>query len=318
MGMRTAAPILFLLTTLLAAKEPILVFRPEGGEFAEVVRGMEREIGDDFAIGQRTLAPGASIADMAGPLRQAAPRLVVLMDNRIINLYKRFQASLPDSVPPPRSISLMAASLDREMEGLKLATGIAYEIPILTSTVDLRGILGKSLPRIGVIHRDYLSDFVSANKEYCRREGMALVHVSLKNKEEDFRKAVRKALRTLFEDEKVDALWVPNDNALLAPDLLRDVWIPMVNRYRKPVIVGVEALVQPGLGFGTFAVLPDHTELGRQLAEMVLELSASGSAAPGERIRQPLSVIKVMNLPQVRKFAGVGRESLGNVDRILE
>jgi hypothetical protein len=316
--MRTAATMLFLLATLPAAKESILVFRPDGGEFAEVVRGMEREIGDDYAITQRTLAPGASIADMAEPLRKAAPRLVILMDNRIVNLYKRYQASLPDSVAPLPSISLMAASLDREMEGLKLAAGIAYEIPILTSTVDLRGILGHALPRIGILHRDYLSDFVSVNKEYCRREGMTLVDVSLKNKEEDFRKAVRKALRTLFEDEKVDALWVPNDNALLAPELLRDVWIPMVNRYRKPVIVGVETLVQPGLGFGTFAVLPDHTELGRQLAEMVLELPAPGAAMPGERIRQPLSVIKVMNLPQVRKFVGVGRERLGNVDRILE
>jgi hypothetical protein len=317
MGMRTAALVL-LLASFPGAKEPLLVFRPEGSDFAEVVRGMEREIGDDFMIGQRILATGASIEDIAGPLRQTAPRLVILMDNRTLNLYKRYQSALPDSVRPIPSISLMAASLDREMDGLKLATGIAYEIPIITSALNLRSILGNRLPKIGIIHRDFLADFVSGNKDYCQREGMTLVAVSLRNKEEDLRKAVRKALRTLFEDENVDALWVPNDNALLAPELLREVWIPMVNRYRKPVIVGVETLVQPGLGFGTFAVLPDHTELGRQLAEMVLELSASGFAMPGERIRQPLSVIKVMNLPQARKFAGVRRENLGNVDRILE
>jgi hypothetical protein len=41
----------------------------------------------------------------------------------------------------------------------------------------------------------------------------------------------------------------------------------MINKHKKPVIVGVETLVNPGLGFGTFAILPDHTELGKQLAE---------------------------------------------------
>ncbi len=308
---------LFLVATA-CAKDPVLVFRPEGGDYDAVIRGMGREIGEDFTIGQQTLAPGAGIQAMAEPIRRTAPRLVILMDNRIINLYKSYQASLPDSVPPVPSISLMAASLDHEIVGLKLATGIAYEIPILTSAVNLRDILKRPLPKIGIIHRDFLSDFVAGNKEYCRQEGIALTAVVLKNQEENFGKAIRKGLRTLFEEEQVDALWVPNDNALLTAALLRDVWIPMLNRYRKPVIVGVEALAQPGLGFGTLAVLPDHTELGRQLAEIVVELSTAGFAAPDGKVRQPLSIIKVVNLPQAHKIAGVGRENLGSVDRILE
>jgi hypothetical protein len=318
MGLRSALAFLAALAAVSGAKEPVLIFRPAGQAFDDVVRGMEREAGEDFAIGQKTLAPGASIADMQEPLRRSAPRLVILMDNRIVNLYKRYQASLSDSASPVPSISLMAASLDREMDGLKLATGIAYEIPIITSALNLRGILKRPLPKIGVIHRDFLAEFIARNKEYCRREGIALADIPLRNQEGDMRIAVRKALRALFEEEKVDALWVPNDNALLTADLLRGVWIPMVNRYRKPVIVGVESLVEPGLGFGTFAVLPDHTELGRQLAEMALDWSASGFAMPAERIRQPLSVIKVMNLPQARKFAGVDAKNLGSVDRILE
>jgi hypothetical protein len=310
--------LLLLLAVPGRAKEPILVLHPEGRDFDEVIRGMAREIGEDFTIEQRTIAPGAGIRAIAEPLRQTAPRLVILMDNRIISLYKSYQSSLPDSIAPAPSVSLMAASLDHEIVGLKSATGIAYEIPILTSALNLRDILKRPLPKIGIIHRDFLKDFVAGNREYCRREGIALTTVVLKDKEEDFGKAIRKGLRTLFEDENVDALWVPNDNALLTPALLREVWIPMLNRFRKPVIVGVEALAQPGLGFGTFAVLPDHTELGRQLAETVLELSASGFSIPGGKVRQPLSIIKVVNLPQARKIAGVGRENLGSVDRILE
>jgi hypothetical protein len=315
---RFALPVLLCFAASSPAKESLLVFRPEGRDFDEVIRGMVREIGEDFTIGQRILAPGAGIQAIGEPIRQTAPRLVILMDNRIINLYKNYQASLPDSLPTVPSISLMAASLDHEIVGLKMATGIAYEIPILTSAVNLRNILKRPIPKIGIVHRDFLNGFVAGNKEYCQREGIALTTVVLKNQEGDFGRAIRRALRTLLEDEKADAIWIPNDNALMTPVLLREVWIPMLNRFRKPVIVGVEALAQPGLGFGTFAVLPDHRELGRQLAEMVLELSASGFAAPGGKVRQPLSIIKVVNLPQAHKIAGVGRENLANVDRILE
>lgn len=309
---------LLLLAAPARAKDSLLVLRPEGRDFDEVIRGMGRELGEDFAIEQRTIAPGAGVPAIAEPLRRTAPKLVILMDNRILNLYKAYQALLPDSVAPVPSISLMAASLDQEIIGMKRGAGIGYEIPILTSALNLRGILKRPISKIGIIHREFLGGFVSGNKEYCRREGIALATVVLKNKEADFGKAIRKGLRTLFEDEKVDALWVPNDNALLTAALLREVWIPALGRSRKPVIVGVEALAQPGLGFGTFAVLPDHTELGRQLAEMILEASASGFAVPDGKVRQPLSIIKVVNLPQARKIAGVGRESLANVDRILE
>jgi hypothetical protein len=307
-----------LLAAPLSAKDALVILRPEGRDFSDAVQGLTREIGEDFTISQRTLGSKAGIADVAEPIREVRPRLVILMDNHIIHLYRRYQETLPDSVPPIPSLSLMAASLDREIRGMRLAAGIAYEVPIITSALGLRRVVGSPLPRIGIVHREFLSAFVAGNAEYCRREGMALVAVALRNKEPDFRKAVRRSLRTLLEDEKVDALWVPNDNSLLAPDILRDVWIPLVNRHRKPVIVGVEALAQPGLGFGTFAVLPDHIELGRQLAETVLDVSAAGYAIRNGQVRQPLSVIKVVNLPQARKFAGVPRERLGSVDRILE
>jgi hypothetical protein len=321
MGLPWAAGLAFsvlLLAAPLSAKDTLLILRPEGRDFSDAVRGLMREIGEEFTISQRTLGSKAGIADVAEPIREIGPRLVVLMDNHIIHLYRRYQSSLPDSVAPTPSLSLMAASLGREMRGLRLAAGIAYEVPIVTSALGLRSVVGRPLPRIGIVHREFLASFVAGNTEYCRREGMTLVAAELRNKEPDFRMAVRRSLRTLLEEEKVDALWVPNDNSLLAPDILRDVWIPLVNRHRKPVIVGVEALAQPGLGFGTFAVLPDHTELGRQLAEMVLDISAAGYAVPDGQVRQPISVIKFLNLPQARKFAGMGRERLGSVDRILE
>lgn len=317
-AVRRALPVLLLCAGSAWTGEALLLFRPEGRDFSDAARGLTREIGGDFAIGERILSDKSGVGEIAESIRKTAPRLILLMENRSIHLYRRYLATQPDSAPRIPSLSLMAASLESEIGGMKLASGIAYEIPILTSALGLRSILGHPLRKIGVVHREFLGGFVAGNAEYCRREGIELVSLPLRNKEADFRRAVRKSLRTLLEEENVDVLWVPNDNVLLAADILRDVWIPLVNRHRKPVIVGVEALAQPGLGFGTFAVLPDHTELGRQLAEMVLESSAAGFAPADRRVRQPVSVIKVVNLPQAAKFGGIRRERLGIVDRILE
>ncbi len=318
MGIRLALIALLLAAPLARAGGYAMVFRPKGDDFVNVVRAMQREIADDITIQQVVLAPDAKTPEMAEPLRQTRPRIVILMDNRVISLYKHYLATLPDSTPPIPCISLMAASVEREIAGMKQAWAIEYEIPILTSAVNLRGVLEKPLPRIGILHREYLSRFVSENAGYCRREGIEFATIVLKNKEDDFARSVRQGLKTLFEDKKIEALWVPNDNALLTADLLRDVWIPLVNKYKKPVIVGVEALARPDLSFGTFAVLPDHAELGRQLADMVLEVSDSSLTDKAGRTRQPLSIIKVIDLPQAKKFFGGEPKHLENVDKVLE
>lgn len=299
-------------------KKPLLVLRPEGKAFNEVVTGLEKEIGDEYIIQVHLVPEGSGPGDMDSRIRQVKPKLIVLMDNRIIKLYRKYQGSLPDSAAVTPSISLMAAFLEKEVNGLKAATGISYEIPIVTSALNLRAIIKRPIPKVGVVHREFLRNFISENTGYCRREGIRLAAVSLGNREENFKKSVKKSLDSLFEAEKIDVLWVPNDNILLSPEIIKDVWIPMINKHRKPVIVGVETLVNPNLGFGTFAVLPDHAEMGRQLAEKILEISDSDFNVDNGTVNQPLSVIKTINMRQARKFLGLGTEGLGSVDMVLE
>lgn len=300
------------------SRASLLVFRPEGKDFTEVIAGLKKEIGEDYDIQEQLIAGESRTQDMEFRIRKVNPRLIVLMDNRIINLYRRYQATRPDTEAVTPSISLMAASVEREIAGLKAAAGISYEIPILTSALNLRSVINRPIPRIGIVHREFLRDFVAKNSGYCRKEGIDLAAVSLGNREADFKKSVKTALTTLFENRKIDALWVPNDNALLTPEIIKEVWIPLINKHRKPVMVGVETLVNPKLSFGTFAVLPDHVELGRQLAEKILEISDSGFKLEAGAVDQPLSVIKTVNMRQARTFLDVGTARLGSVDKILE
>lgn len=299
-------------------KKPILVFRPEGKAFDEVVMGLEKEIGDEYAILAHLVAERSGAGDMDSRIRQVKPKLIVLMDNRTINLYRKYQGSLADSAAVTPSISLMAAFLEKEIMGLTAAAGISYEIPIVTSALNLRTIIKRPIPKVGVVHREFLRNFIAENTGYCKREGIGLAAVSLGNREANYRKSVKKALDKLFEEEKIDALWIPNDNVLLSPEIIKDVWIPIINKFKKPVIVGVETLVNPKLSFGTFAVIPDHLELGRQLAEKILEISNSNFDVGNGTVNQPLSVIKTINLRQARKFLNLGTDGLGSVDKVLE
>lgn len=294
------------------------MLRPEGQHFADVVRGLKAELGDEHDILEHLAVEGAKMSEIADQIRKVKPRLVILMDNRIIQVYRKYQASLPDTGATTPSISLMAASLDVEIAGLRRATGISYEIPIVTSVLNMRSLANKPIPKIGIIHREFLRAFIAENSVYCRKEGIAIAAVSLRNKEHDFEASVRKALTSLLEVEKVDALWIPNDNVLLSPEILRKVWIPMLDKQKKPAIVGVESLVTPKLGFGTFAVLPDHLELGKQLAQRVLEISDAGYLVESGTVQRTLSVIKVLNLRQARKIISIDKARLGSVDIVLE
>ena len=75
--------------------------------------------------------------------------------------------------------------------------------------------------------------------------------------------------------------------------------------------------MNPQVGMGAFAVLPDHVALGAQAAELVFEAQDNGWQLE-ERVEQPLSVNKIANARHMKEFLGVEREGLGSVDKLLE
>ncbi len=125
---------------------------------------------------------------------------------------------------------------------------------------------------------------------------------------------LEKALN-LLKDQNIDALWIPNDNNT---SLFKSVWIPFAGQFRKPIIVGVEVLVQPKFEFGTFAVIPDTFELGTHAAEIIYDIRDNNWSAEGREIKPPRSVYKNINMEQALRLFRIDKEKLGNVDNILE
>lgn len=366
-----AIGVIALYSAAAAGEESILIIRSPGTNFDDAAKGIVEELGDNVVVNQVLMNTTITSDSIQSVIARYSPKMVVLMDNKAINIFKEYQWNLPDSAVVIPSISLMAVMIEKAIEGMKNAVGISYEIPIVTSAVNLRAVVKKPMRKIGVIYREFMSDFVCRNAEYCRKEGIELVPVVLPNKSffgYSFR--ISNGLKKLFCKEKVDALWIPNDNALLKSGLITDEWAPAINKYEKPAIVGVEALVDPRLNMGTFAVLPDHRSLGNQAAGFILEVKDNGwrikeQNEPNEhnvvpvnknckichfkrsentftmrsgqeltsmncphdrngnfrtdaKIFPPISVHKVVNAVQMKKFFNLDSKNIENVDKIMQ
>lgn len=339
--------------------ERIMVLRAEGPNFQETVKGLMHELGPDFIceeliLGRVSASAGVSTGIQAGipaeapvggvgvagatgavgaagtesiataerlaaAISKSRPRALVLMDNDAIRLYASVQKRWLDPVPFPPSISLMAIRVDREIAKLKSATGIFYEVPGVTILVNLRSLVTGPVRKVGVIVRPSMADFVRENAKWCASENIELVPFVVSEDRMDVARAVRTGVRRLRDREKVDALWILNDNFFLTPEIIGRGWLPALARFKKPVLVGVENFVSARSRFGTFAILPDHYGLGVQTAGLILRLKESGWTLDETLgVEQPLAVYKVLNLEQARKSATVRDSALMEVDKVIQ
>ncbi len=299
------------------AKEPLLIIRTEGKDFEQAVQGMREELEEDFSINEMVIDKRASAYEITRKMKNVLPRVVVLMDNISISLYQKYQRQLPDSADIVPSVSLMASFIDFAIKGLKGGTGIFYEVPIVTSVVNLRSVLtSDSFDKVGVIHRNFMKQHIRTNREYCTKEGIELVSYRISgrsNIESELKSGFKKLRKS-----RVNALWVPNDSKIVNAGTLKSVWIPFAAKFKKPIIVGVEVLVTPRFQFGTFAVIPDHVRLGAQAAEIVFDIMDNDWQVGNRPIEPPRSVYKIINLKQAERLFKVDKEKLANVDKILK
>lgn len=297
------------------AVDTILLLKAEDAFLADVARGIEEELESVLDVHTVAIKQDASARVIGDILISKQPKLVVLLGNTAIRTYIDYQQDHPNKNFPP---ALLAAALyiDQLVAQIKNSTGIRYEVPAVTSAVNLREVMNTPVKKIGVIHRDWLTGFIALNAKYCKIEGFELIPMRIPNKSQNFEGLVSRSIKAL--SPKVDAFWIVNDNALMTGSILTSAWIPKLTRARKPVIVGVEALVETKLRFGTLSVSPDHYALGVQVAGKILDIHDLQWRVKDMEVDQPLSVTKVLNLniSNERKLK-INKGKLGDIDRII-
>jgi hypothetical protein len=170
--------------------------------------------------------------------------------------------------------------------------------------------------RIGVVSRPRLRTFVDRQATLAARENVVVLTEEVS--QDPNRAEIRRALRRLKRG--CDALWILNDDHLLTHQLIAEAWLPGVNeRPWVPTIVGAAPLVSPRVGFGTFALLPDHTALGEQAAHILLDIAEKNWTLPEDAdVQPPLSTTATIDLVQARERFVLRPDALQKVDRVLQ
>lgn len=294
-----------------------LVFSAQGQAFSEVVAGIIGDLEEDLKFETYMIGKSSKVSEIDEQIKKHKPKIIILVENSSINLYAKYQKANPNADFPP-AVAVAALFVDRFISNLKNATGIRYEIPAVTSIVNMRSVLSKDVKKIGVVHRKWMSGLIEQNAKYCAAEGIELVSVELPNKDSNMDKKLTKGLKTLI-DKDVDGLWVLNDNALLNGKMIRSSWLPTVGRSKLPVIVGIRPMLNTKLNFGSFAIVPDHYALGVQAASLIGEIMEEDWEIGDRDIEQPVSVKKVVNVSVLNnKKVKYRQERLSAMDEVVQ
>jgi hypothetical protein len=297
-------------------KPAILVAMPDGGAFRKLRGALLKEIKRDFDVVTLVVDAKTQPDAFSERVGRVAPACAVLMDAAAVSLYRAYQKSRPPSDPPAPVVVMMSA-YDEVGAGLANASGVASDIPAVTSLVTLRSVIERPVTRVGVLHRPAFRGFVERQKALAASEEITMIPVEVPAAPSPA--DVRAALQNLRRGG-VDALWIMNDQELLeAHDLAAQVWRPEVTAMGVPVVVGTPTLVGAGSDrFGTLAVIPDLEALGVQAANLIYDIAEDDWRADEHPVELPISTETVVNIGQVRQHFGLRAGALQRIDRAVE
>lgn len=293
------------------SKDTVLVLLPQEERVLSLVDSLRHELEADFNVRLEPVTQKTTEWDIEGLVANHEPKIVVLLNNPTVHLYASWAAKKRSF---PISLILMSSFAGELVNTVPNSTAISWEVPIATSVQGLRG-LGLKVTRVGILHRRAFSREIERERELARPEKAEFIVQKL-NDHPSAREI--KAAIVRLRRAKVDALWIPNDNGLLKPEFLTQVWAPYLQHFGSPVIVGVPALVRGDLRLGSYAASPDLGALGVQAADRIYDISDAGWQLPALRVADaPLSVKSYLSARAVDDF-GISKEGLGRVDYLIE
>jgi ABC-type uncharacterized transport system substrate-binding protein len=307
--------ILIFLTYGYAQDKPVLlIISVQGDIFTSAQNGIISELNDLFSFKNITISITTTPKDLRDVILSSSPKALALLDNKSINLYRKYCRTLDDSSEIIPSVALLSVNVQLAIQGMKNIQAISYESPMVTSLVKIRSILNIPLRSAGVICRKEFESFITKESIFCKNENIGIEKFVLNDQKESYPEEIRKYLEILTSKKNVQAIMVLNDNTILKPDLMMKCWIPFASKINIPFIVGVETLVRPEFNFGTFAVLPDSRAAGEQAAELFIDLMDQNWHFDTCIVYPAISVYTVLNYNKVKKVKNL---NLGMVDKVI-
>jgi hypothetical protein len=294
--------------------DAVLVFLPASTATRQAWQSLRDELGDSFDVRTREVSEDSTEEDVEREILAVRPRCLLLLGNSASNLYLRYQQRRPGPFLP--AVVLMTSYFEQQYRLFQNVTGVSYEVPGITTFVNLRTFVYRPIQRVGVLHRELFRTYVEQQARLASLEQVQLVPVEMSPSPGPHE--IRRALDRLIREERVDALWVLNDNVLLKPELIAKGWLKILHKDPIAVVVGVGSLVDTRLHFGSFAMLPDHGALGVQASNLVFRLREEGWNARAVPPELPLSIQSVVDLAWTRAHLQFREDAIDRIDRIVE
>ena len=294
----------------------IYVFRPADTAFKEIASSIEDDISEEIDVVTIEVDKNFNPSSFKKRIETVKPNAIVLLGNSTLNHYIQYQKENPNTNFPP-AIATAALFVDKLIPKLKNTSAIRYEIPAVTSIVNMRNVLKKPVKKVGILYREGLRSVIDEYEVYCKEEGIELVRAELPNVNKKVEKKISKSLKTLLKSD-VDAFLVLNDNALLTSAGFSKGWKPTIGSKNIPIIVGIDALSKPQLNFGSFSFVPDNSGLGMQAASLIWDLLDNDWEFDADKIQEPLSVKKTINrIVLDKKKIPYSKDRLGSFDKVI-
>ena len=295
-------------------RENVLVLMPDSSTSHDAFKGLSDELGDEFNISSQFVETTTSVEQLAQFISDAKPAGLVLMNNATVSLYRKYQ--LNTAGPYPAAIMMLTSFLQETSVGIQNATGISYEIAGITSFVTLRQLLYQPVEKVGVVYRPWAHRFIADQTLLAATEEIRIIGSQITG-EGNIAREVKRAAYQLLTEEKVDAIWILNDNALLQKQTIANGWLPALKRSLVPVVVNVASLVTTKVKFGSFAVLPDHVELGVQAANIIFDLQDQDWLVTKRFLEDPLAVETILLLEYSQKNFKLKPNALDRIDKLI-
>lgn len=327
--MRTTLVIIFLCFNLVSAQEnatyalekndAVFIITASGSIFDQARNELVNELRDEFSVSICEINEAATIEQIASLFNSnGIPKSVVLIGNNAIRMYLKYSDQYKKKTEGIQVVTILALDVQRAVAGIPNVNAISYETPIVTALVNFRRVLDKPINKVGVIYRKAYQEFVVKQARFCRKENIEIKGLEISDDAGKHQTEITEALKTFLKKDPVDALWVVNDNILLKPELLGNVWLPTLKKNKTPLIVGVEALANPKLNFGTFAVIPDPVALGEQAAEIIFDLKFDSWSHNGIMIHPAISTYSVLNVKKATEFTELEKLKVFEVSKVLK
>jgi hypothetical protein len=298
-----------------AGAPTVLVCMPDTPQTREVWTGLSDEVASEYRLVAVRVEGRGGASLIAQGIGRHRPAAIVLMNNPTVAAYREYLAQ-PGAIRTLPAVVAMTSFLESQQLKALGAVGIAYEVPLITVVTNLRRIVASPVDRVGIVYRVPLRGFVKRQRRLAKREQIRVVEqpVCADPNASELKRAIRLA------KQQSDAIWILNDDRLLTAELISEGWLAGLNEKPwRPTIVGAASLVSASQSFGTFAVLPDHRELGTQTANLLFEIGDNGWALPHDATAQlPLSTITTVDVEQARERFALRRDAFAQVDRTIE